>query len=136
MRVVSLELKKGYSKESFADGVDRSLFQPQQVWEAFVEQASLAARLSGTFSWALIHQRNKREAMMFVPHALFKALRSLGAFARPPSPFMEMRVVLKVKDDRKYVRHRLCAFSFESFLRNVTPEHFIDLAGKASLIQK
>lgn len=126
MRVVSWELKRGYTASSFVDAVDREKTAAQQQWEKFIEQADNSARNAHTFSWILIQRRDRRQALAFLPRKLWRALRN-EALALP-CPFVAMRVSVKVNDARKRVVHDLVVVTLVELLRQTTPEHIISIA--------
>lgn len=126
-RTLCFELKRGYTKYSFADAIDRTPHAAQMPWEAFVEQASTSATAAGALAWVLVQRRDKREALVFFPHALYTALRDVGAFAEKPTPFIVMQVAPRIGKGER-VPMRVTVMSLADFLWLVRPKHVIELA--------
>lgn len=75
--LMTVELKSGYSNDTIHDLFDspgRSAVQQYQEWIAKAEEDHLAAR---SFSWMLIHRRDRREPMVLTPPKLLNALDQL-----------------------------------------------------------
>lgn len=135
MRVVTIEAKRGYrtyAGNNVGDAFDRTAFQAQQTWEAFVEQAETSAKLAGSLAWMLVQRRDERTAVVFFPRTLFRALREQGAFAELPCPSLHLRVAVRVTDTRKSVRHDLFGTTLDALLKHCTPQHFTNLAHASS----
>lgn len=127
MRAVTLELKRGYSKTSFADAIDRRDCIASQTWEQFVEQASSSAAGAKSFSWILIQRRDKREALAFMPKKLYLALRELNCFEQKPCPFVLMQVEIK-DSKKKWTRHNLAVMTLDDLLQHTNATHFESIA--------
>jgi hypothetical protein len=76
MDLVTIEVKKGYAKDTFQDLFDKQPNAAQQTWERWIEQASTAARVNGTSLWWLITKRDRREALITFPYSFFKILKA------------------------------------------------------------
>lgn len=72
--LVTIEIKRGYSKHSIADLLDRRPSAAQQLFEGFLEQAVDAARNAGTPHWLIVFRRDQRVPVVFFPHDLFVEL--------------------------------------------------------------
>jgi len=66
----TIELKCGYGKASVADVLDKPMNGAQQPWEKWVEQAIADAKKADVAYWMLITRRDRREALIFIPHIL------------------------------------------------------------------
>jgi hypothetical protein len=89
-RVITLELKRGYSKYTIHDILDRSDRAAQQMFEAFICQAIKAAENAGSPYWMLIHKRDKREEMVYFPNTLMREFKDFG-YGSLPIPYVEFR---------------------------------------------
>ena len=118
-KVLSIECKRGYSKFSFADAIDRSA-QKQTLWESFVEQAATSAAGTNTPYWFLIQRRDKRVAMVFFPRSLWTAILDAPFSLARPVPFLQMRV--NVRMGKGTVLCDVMAMTLQGFLSHVTPE--------------
>ena len=74
---ITIELKRGYSRSTIADLLDRPLSAAAQTYEAWIEKARRSKEAAGTPYWLLVARRDRREAVAFMPWGLFNALRGL-----------------------------------------------------------
>lgn len=75
LEVVTIEAKKGYNKETAFNALDKPKRFGKTVqcgWEQFVEQAEREAREAGTDNWLVIHKRDSREAIVYMPERFFR----------------------------------------------------------------
>lgn len=77
--LISFELKKGYTKVTVADLLDRPDRLKQGVWEEWIEKARRSMTNSSSFFWMVIHRRGGKEIMAYAPQELFIRLSSVGA---------------------------------------------------------
>ncbi len=70
---ITFELKRGYKLASPYDSLD-SKTTATTPFTAFVKQAALAAANAETPAWALITQRDRREAIITMPSSFFAVL--------------------------------------------------------------
>jgi hypothetical protein len=78
---VNVELKKGYSRDTIADVIDKSPRAKIQTYEKWMRKSEDDAIASGKEGWAwwVIHQRHRRELMIYLPETQYKKL-----FPKPP----------------------------------------------------
>ncbi len=121
MRVLCVELKRGYNKHTLADAIDRSMLAAQQVWESFIEQAQRQAEHSGAAHWLLVQRRDDRQALAFFPRSFFVALNGPdgGAWA-DVRPLISMRATLRRTSGSAKVW--VYAVRLSDFFRVVSPE--------------
>jgi hypothetical protein len=129
MQACTIELKRGYKHNTFADLLDRTVANGQQEWEKFVEQAEISHKLAGSFSWMLIQRRDKRSSVVFMPRDLWEALKLAPFKLRRPFPyFVSMKLKLQVADTRGIVKQQICAVRLGDMFRCLTPDHFRHVA--------
>lgn len=75
LRLVTFELKRGYSKCSCADLLDQLPGRQPTGFEEFVMQAQQASQRAGTPYWALLQRRDGKKALLFMPKELYKHIR-------------------------------------------------------------
>lgn len=88
--LLTIEAKKGYNKETAFNALDRipkSGSIRLSKWEGFLHQAQVDSHNAGTPYWLLIHKRDQRNAMVFVPTLLFIQLPHL-IYCRPQATLM------------------------------------------------
>lgn len=139
--LVTIELKRGYSKTSIQDLVDRPppRGSEQQAYDAFLQQTIEAAEAAGSFAWLMIVRKNKRQALVFMPEVLVSELKKLGCFFGKPIPFLT--IIAKVRfryligksksGNKKYKvterKVRTSCMLLEKWLECVTPSHIKEL---------
>ena len=74
----NIEIKRGYSKHTFADLIDKSESAKEQLYEVFINQAKLDSDNSDTCFWLLITKRDRRETLIFMPYDFFAELKTIG----------------------------------------------------------
>lgn len=118
-RLLTIELKRGYSKHSVADMLDKSNTAAIQEWEKWLLQVKESYLQSGSFSWILVQKRDRREAIVFFPHKLHLAIKKFGGLNAASAFVPYMKLVIRVgKHKRKKVIH--CT-TLDYFLIILTP---------------
>lgn len=117
LQVFSIELKRGYSANSFGDMFDFPAKAKKQKWEIFYSQAKASAEASGARYWMLIWRRDRRKALVFVPLGAIKEVS--GSFS---CPHITAAVPLR---NGKIVEVFCCAF--EVFLEQIKPQRIIQI---------
>lgn len=128
---ITFELKRGYSRRSFADLFDAPANAKVREWEGFVLQAIRAAQNAGTPYWMLITRRDKRRALACFEWDLLTELRDQGAMLERPYPFVIAWVEIPVPGDKKIkkrirlqsLRKKLVICELETLLNQVSPDH-------------
>ena len=77
MKVCNIELKRGYSKHTITDLIDKPKKAKKQMYEKFIEQTIEENTNSGAKYWMLITKRDRREALVLIPHWFYKKLKSI-----------------------------------------------------------
>lgn len=126
VRLITIEAKRGYSSEVFTDVFDYLGTAKPGVFEGFVSQAKQAARTAGSPFWMLIHRRDRREALVYIPWKLYDELIDRGAFeggAKEVVPFARTIVGVRKKVGKDTVLRstKIVAMKLDSFLENVPP---------------
>lgn len=74
MKFVTIECKRGYSKTTPYDMIDKKSHAKAQQWEEWIEQASLSCRNAKSKYWAIIARRNQRDNIIMMPLDMFNYL--------------------------------------------------------------
>lgn len=123
MDVCSLELKRGYGNASVGDMLDTGKNRAKQLWQTWVEQASVDHKNAGTPWWMLITKRDRRDTMVFFPWGLYEdLLDKTGSTLRRSLP----RVQLVFMGAEKK-RLKIYGTQFNGFLEHVSPDNIKDL---------
>jgi hypothetical protein len=100
---VTVSLKRGYSKDTIHDIVDKPYGCKMPKWEQWIMEAETDAEDAGTPFWMIISRRDRRRAIVLAPHKLLSQFPLLCS----RMDFGGMRVVL-----------------LEDFMDVVLPDHF------------
>jgi hypothetical protein len=119
--VCTIELKRGYTKSTFSDAVEKPDKAAQQMFEKFLEQAITDSRNAKTPFWMLITRRDKKQSMVFIPNPFYKALVSVGSLLNRSVPFVKIRMRSKLGSKTKL--HSIVGFHLDSFLESVSPTY-------------
>jgi len=127
LEVFTMELKRGYSSESFINMIDKSKDAGYQMWEGFYHQVTEDASSAKSLSWMLIWQRDRREALVYIPAVIIKQIAEVrwdkkNPYLKPSKikkiPHIRAKVELK---EGKKINVFVCQLS--DFLRAVKPGH-------------
>lgn len=120
---ITFELKRGYSRTSFADALDAPKRTKIQEWQGFIEQAYLSHRNEKSRYWALITRRNKREALICFPSPLLVDLRNDKCFETMPIPCGILWVDMSRSKEASVPRMlKVAVCKLEAFLHGVSPQ--------------
>lgn len=118
--VCTIELKRGYSRSTFADLADKPKGAKPQLYEEFIEQAATDCLNAGSFSWMLITKRDRREALVFVPPKLCYHLFETG---RIDPCKLDAAASISVFDKYDNCYKPVSIYNLDYFLENIfTPE--------------
>ncbi len=114
----TIELKRGYSKSTFADLAEPSTHakpKPCQ-YEKFILQAIDDCKHSGSTSWLLIIKRDRRETIVLIPNIIYKGLKKQGVKFRVP--YFHLYYILKGRG-----KIHIFGCTLDNFLAKVQPSH-------------
>lgn len=76
--LICFEIKRGYNRCTIHDLIDRPDHAAKQEWEKWIEQAEESCKGAGSYSWAIIHQRDRRDPIISMPQKLVKLFSYRG----------------------------------------------------------
>jgi hypothetical protein len=120
--MMTIEIKRGYSKQTIQDVLDRSPTHKSQWWEEVVNQAVESHEQAGSYAWAVIIKRDCREPWIFMPNYLRDSLQDEGA------EIQDCPSVSILAEFRPVGVIRLFGFPLEAFLKGVQSEHILRLS--------
>lgn len=129
LQLVTIELKRGYSKNTIQDVFDKKSHAAQQQWEKFYEQTVRSGLNAGSKSWLMIHRRDQRDPLVFMPSSFYQVLDLAGCFIVEPSPLVNFTAPLRLsdkeknsKDDLRISSHpEITMMRWEDFKEGTTP---------------
>jgi len=116
--VCTIELKRGYSKTTFADIIDKKENAAEQLYEKFIHQAEIDCINANAPSWLLIVKRDRRRALVFMPYTFKKELTNIGCLINKRHPVFSFSMKTK-----KNVVYRIFGMTLDKFLQTVKPRH-------------
>lgn len=135
--LLTIEIKRGYSKHTLQDVVDMKLDRTQLMWDQWIDQTKEGQKHSGSFSWLIISRRNARQALVTMPAKFMVKLREAGCFDTAKFPSCTTRAYFRirkegVKTDAKQkalpkaktflIKMKLESVLLDEFLEEVTPK--------------
>jgi hypothetical protein len=120
-RLVTFELKRGYSESHPFQTFDKPSDQGPTEFEGFLAQTHQAAWRAGTPHWALIHRRDYKEAMIYADAQLTEDLCNLGCWF--PRPWFSAAVNV-LTGDGEDIKLSYSGMRLDAFLATCTAEHF------------
>lgn len=130
LELFTVEIKKGYNRSSIGDILDKPKGAKEQMTEGWISKLEATKTQSGSHSWLLICQRDRREPLVFFPGHTYQDLENVGALTG-----VMMGPVLSIEYDAHdcnlsgktfWVR----GMHLRSFLNEVTPEDVIRVLAK------
>lgn len=71
----SIELKRGYSKNSIQDLLDAPIKKPiTQEYEKWIEQAKRSAENAGSVTWMIVVRRDRREPLVMMDYKIIRSV--------------------------------------------------------------
>lgn len=130
-----IEVKRGYSKHTLADTLDRGPKLGQTMWEQWHQQVSESWQRSGSFSWLLITRRDSRQPFVFMPITIYNQLDNLVKF---PELVPAVMFASHFRHKRKPGNHQvtrlftetIMGMSLKLFLKNVSRNHIEYLSSR------
>ena len=78
----TIELKRGYSKDTFVSLFDALDNAAVQKYEKFITQAVQDHTAANSFFWMLVTKRDRRKALLFIPYYFIKKLISTKSISK------------------------------------------------------
>jgi len=113
-----LELKKGYTKASVADIIDKPARIKSREIEQWIVKVDQEAKENQTCGWGLIHRRPQREIMIYLPLRLIRLLTNAGGDLNKAVP----RTLFTLSPERTSVGS-VWGCQLLPFLQAVSPSH-------------
>jgi len=111
---ITFELKRGYTEAHIGGLFDSPPGARDPELAAFFAQAELAHKQAWTTTWAVVHKRDRREAVLWVPYEFAVLLKKHCGLKLVPDPIL-------VYQDTRVGRVIGCHLSW--FFANVRREH-------------
>jgi hypothetical protein len=128
-KLFTIELKRGYSKNTILDIIDAPKKAKPQIYEQFIIQSMTEQANSGTWAWCLITKRNSKETMIFMPHYSFVTFtkdtqKALGFSRVEILMYFKKPYFWNTKSGirKEEIKERVIGLKLKDFLRWVSPK--------------
>ena len=114
LELITFELKCGYPDAHAAMMFDRPATSKKSKWEEFLLQAVASAKLNKSFAWMLVHKRDRKLPMIWVPGRLVDEMTEQGC----PKPNICIRA-----------KNKKCIYgtTLEAWFRDNSPDDVRDV---------
>jgi len=112
--VCTMELKRGYSKDTIAHILDAPKKSAVQAYAKFINQAITDHKKAKSLFWMLIVKRDRREPIVYIPMKFYRQI-CLKSNVHLSSKFPLVLIL-------KYNKQRIFACPLKDFLKNVNPK--------------
>lgn len=116
IRLLTIELKRGYNKTTIASLLDKPSRAKLQEFESWILQAQESHEQAKSKSWMIIHKRDMREAVVYLPFDFWNLLE-LPKLKESLSPF----AAITVRVGGRY--HSVVCLPLSLFLHYVSPKY-------------
>lgn len=114
----TIEIKRGYSKLTIQDLLEGGKISPKvPSYANWIGQARRSHEGSGSMSWAIIHKRDKRNAIVTMPWSMTQLL-ALDA---------DFHIRFAANTLRVPMYGVLASFQFDGFFECIKPKHIIQI---------
>jgi len=117
----TIELKRGHDSHTILHSLDATAKSKQSGFEQFIEQANQQHKDAGSVTWLLVHAKDRREPVVWLPRAGFESLGAVGALTDRDQ--LMPRLMFTGATD-------VIGFPLYLFFDLVTPDHIRDAAAK------
>lgn len=119
LKVFTVEVKRGYGKDSLHDLIDKPRNGADQTYEKWITQAFRDCKAAGVLYSLIVHKRDRRETCVLAPEEALKELSALGSYWQ-----VQGKLTYRLKD-QAYVLMTLA-----DFVRCVDPDGVRELAAE------
>lgn len=120
LKLTIVEMKKGYHKHTIHDLLDCPDKSIKKEYEEWIGKAERDKERAGAFFWILIHMRDRREPMVFMPVELMNSLLAEGAMEETS----EVHLCMSVRG------LDICGTTLKEFLGGTNHMHIISVLGR------
>lgn len=118
----AIEIKKGYTRKTIFDLVDKLSVETKQPYRQFLNQAISSSVNAEAFSWMLIAKRDYKETMVYLDAVvMFDDLAESGACVGKAFPAFVAWL------DTDHGRRKIYGTTLSEFFKYVKPKHLKDL---------
>ncbi len=123
--VFTFELKRGYSRHSVADLLDKGKKSAIQEYEHWIDQAQSSYNQAGSISWLIITRRDMRVSLVVYPGFLEQELSLSGIYVGERGPMIPYaNMTIRVKGDPVDI----VITTLDVFLSTITPDIIRDIS--------
>ena len=86
LRLFTIEIKRGYSKHTLHDILDDTTSRALPTIQGWINKTNKSIGKAGSHWWMVVHRRDRREAMVYLPNRAGQTL-----FDEGPTPYASIR---------------------------------------------
>lgn len=128
----SIEIKRGYSKSTIADLIEKPANAAKQEYEKFFEQAEQDAKNGGMPYWMVIVKRDRKDIMVYIPYELYEYIKQHKGY--PHKIANKMNIQYKPHKSKPGKRTHIFSCKLKDFLFKVRPSIFEMMAYDPSCV--
>lgn len=122
----TIEIKRGYARSTIADLLDKPKKGKKQQYERWFERLEKNAKEAKSLSWLLIHKRDRREAICFLPFFDWTVFRFDIRNIDNMFPLRTTDITLSEKrKDREMNDRAIIGIPLPHFFETVKPESIV-----------
>ena len=121
LNLFTMELKRGYSKNTIQDLFDKKDSAAVQVWEKWYHQTTTSANSAGSRSWLMVVRRDRRDTIVFFPTEFYEYLRSKRCFQTDPHPLMRIQSEIRIEDSDETLDCDCVMMRWKRWKRGIKP---------------
>lgn len=128
--VFTLELKRGYSRHTIFDVLDKPKKAAIQQFEDWYAQAVESQQGASSLSWLIISRRDQRVATAFLPFGALDSLRSIAGHSQFPDQLLIITTPFRKKAGSKMLKRtdRIACLPLDRLLAYIKPKHIETMA--------
>lgn len=119
INVLTMELKRGYSRYTVMDLLDKPPKAGMQKYEEWIEQAEESHSMAGSFAWLIMFKRDKRTPFVLFPGYLGRTLSKMTDKFHEAIPSVCIEFSMPTRKSETFI---IQGMKLDSFLSIVTPD--------------
>ena len=123
-----IELKRGYNESSLIDLLDKPESSAEHPFEEWFRKLEESLHHSGSLSWWLIHKKDRRVPMIYIPASAISVLREEGMLCDRLSARVNCTCRIRGPEDEVNRLH-VVGMALDEWLKVLDPQELISFSG-------
>lgn len=129
MELLTIECKRGYSKDTIIDLLDASPSMKEQEYSTWLRKIILDSERNKSFYWMLVTKRDKRVPLIIIPWDLVESLEEVGCSTLRTRGLYSSFLLVMEEGDTKTKLWVSC-LPLTRWFKCVTPDHVREVLEK------